>query len=216
MLSSRLVHDPNIIDGYLVDASNTRGHAEAVDRATKHKEVAEVVRHCQQFGIPLTVTAKRTSTTAVLCPKVVGCFPQKNWTTLSPKISWVQVLFWVSIKTALKNLGSFRPIRTSRNECSIGAAIACNASGARSFKYGPTRLRIEWVEAVLPSGQVIEADRTTTIPTDWPKLQWTEPGVKTAAGFYPADNLLDLLIGQKARWASLQECVPDRIRSQLA
>jgi D-lactate dehydrogenase (cytochrome) len=50
---------------------------------------------------------------------------------------------------------------------------------------------------VLPSGDVCWADRDTPIPADWPQLDWEEPEVKTAAGFYPADNLLDLMIGQE-------------------
>ena len=91
----------------------------------------------------------------------------------------------------------FPPDPTSRNECTIGAAIACNASGARSFRYGPTRNWIDAVEVVLPNGEVIIADRSTAIPKSWPLPQWQEPDVKTAAGYYPATNLLDLMIGQE-------------------
>ena len=44
---------------------------------------------------------------------------------------------------------------------------------------------------VLPDGRVLpRVDRATPIPAAWPQLSWTEPGVKTAAGYYPADNLL--------------------------
>mgnify|MGYP001221005780 CR=1 FL=1 len=89
------------------------------------------------------------------------------------------------------------PDPTSRNECTIGAAIACNASGARSFRYGPTRDWIDAVEVVLPNGEVIIADRSTAIPKSWPLPLWQEPEVKTAAGYYPATNLLDLMIGQE-------------------
>ena len=39
----------------------------------------------------------------------------------------------------------YPPDPTSRRECTLGASIACNASGARSFAYGPTRpYRAEW------------------------------------------------------------------------
>ena len=99
---------------------------------------------------------------------------------------------------ALEEQGKlFPPDPTSRYECTVGAAIACNASGARSFRYGPTRSWVEAVEVVLPSGEVCWADRDTPIPADWPQMVWEEPEVKTAAGFYPADNLLDLMIGQE-------------------
>ena len=198
MLTTRLVRDPNIIDGYLVDASNTRGHADALIVPRSTDEVAEVVAHCQQSGIPLTITAKRTSTTG-------GPVPHGGWLLSTEKLDHIEHqnvvgagAFLGQYQDQIEASGLFfPPDPTSRNECSIGAAIACNASGARSFKYGPIRPWIEWVEAVLPSGKIIEADRMTPIPSDWPRPRWTEPGVKTAAGFYPADNLLDLLIGQE-------------------
>ena len=189
MLNSRLVRDPNIIDGYLVDASNTRGYAEALIVPRSTEEVAEVVHHCQQTGTSLTVTAKRTSTTG-------GPVPNGGWLLSTEKLDQLEApnvvgagAFLGQYQDQVEASGLFfPPDPTSRNECSIGAAIACNASGARSFKYGPTRPWIEWVEAVLPSGKIIEADRSTPIPVDWPTLGWSEPGVKTAAGFYPADN----------------------------
>ena len=91
----------------------------------------------------------------------------------------------------------FPPDPTSRNECSIGACIACNASGARSFRYGSTRPWIEGLEIVLANGAVRIVDRNTPIPAQWPTLDWKEPSVKTAAGYVPTSNLLDLMIGQE-------------------
>ena len=67
-----LVSDPAILDGYLTDASNTRGSADGLFRPTSAAEVAEIVRHCQQQAIPLTVTARRTSTTAGPIPSVTS------------------------------------------------------------------------------------------------------------------------------------------------
>ena len=91
----------------------------------------------------------------------------------------------------------FPPDPTSQRECSLGGAIACNASGARSYRYGSIRPWVSSVEAVLPTGQVITADRQTPIPSDWPRIDWVPPAVKNATGLYPGDNLLDLLIGSE-------------------
>jgi len=190
--------DQDVIAGYLTDASNTTGHAECLAIPRTVDEVAAVVRHCQLEGIPLTVTAQRTSTTG-------GPVPHGGWLLSMEGLATVHapddvdggVILGVH-QDELERMGKlFPPDPTSRHECTVGAAIACNASGARSFRYGPTRLWIEAVQVVLPTGDVLWADRNTPIPADWPVARWIEPEVKTAAGFFPATNLLDLMIGQE-------------------
>jgi D-lactate dehydrogenase (cytochrome) len=194
----RTITDPDLIAGYLTDASNTTGHAEALVRPESTVEVAEVLARCQANGTPVTVTAQRTSTTG-------GPVPQGGWLlsmerldrVLAPDHVQGGVILGAHQQTLAAQGLCFPPDPTSRHDCTIGAAIACNASGARSFRYGPTRPWIAAIEFVSPTGEVYQADRTTPIPADWPRVRWTEPGVKTAAGLYPADNLLDLMIGQE-------------------
>ena len=193
-----VITDPDIIAGYLSDASNTHGHAEALVRPTCAVEVAEVLTHCQARAIPVTVTARRTSTTGAPVP-AGGWLLSTELLTAPGGVDEVgagELLGEVQARADAVGL-HFPPDPTSRHECSVGAAIACNASGARSFRYGPTRRWISEVEVVLPTGDVLIADRTTPIPDHWPRPFWIEPQVKTAAGYYPADNLLDLLIGQE-------------------
>jgi len=192
------ITDQALIAGYLTDASNTSGHADALVRPTCTAEVAEVLGHCQSEGIPVTVTAQRTSTTG-------GPIPNGGWLLSMERMDRVlapdQVEGGVILgahQAELERAGRlFPPDPTSRHECTVGAAIACNASGARSFRYGPTRPWVEAIEFVTPTGEILQADRTTPIPESWPAVTWQEPEVKTAAGFYPADNLLDLMIGQE-------------------
>jgi D-lactate dehydrogenase (cytochrome) len=199
-----LITDPDVIEGYLTDASNTRGHAEALVRPRSTAEVAAILRHCQSRAIPVTVTAQRTATTG-------APVPQGGWLLSTELLTAVHALDDVETglllgphQDQIEAAGRFfPPDPTSRYDCSIGAAISCNASGARSFRYGATRPWIEAVTAVLPTGEVIEADRSTPIPADWTVPRWSEPAVKTAAGYVPADNLLDLLIGQEGTLAVL-------------
>jgi D-lactate dehydrogenase (cytochrome) len=191
-----LITDPRIIEGYLTDASNTHGRAEALVRPRSTEEVAEVVRHCQTEAIPLTVTAQRTSTTG-------GPVPDGGWLLSTELLTTVHAVddaeggvILGQYQAQVARAGSlFPPDPTSRNECSLGAAIACNASGARTFRYGATRAWVDAVEFVDASGNVHRADRSTPIP--WPSPSWSEPSVKTAAGYHPSDNLLDLVIGQE-------------------
>jgi len=190
--------DPDVIAGYLTDASNTSGHAECLALPRTVEQVVSVVQHCQKNQIPLTVTAQRTSTTG-------GPVPHGGWLLSMEGLAEVHAPDDVDAgvilgehQDELERTGKlFPPDPTSRYECTIGASIACNASGARSFRYGPTRPWIEAVQVVLPTGEVMWADRSTPIPDEWPAIRWDEPDVKTAAGFFPASNLLDLMIGQE-------------------
>lgn len=192
------ITDPSVIEGYLVDASNTRGEADVLVRPRSAEEVAEVLSHCQARGVPVTVTAQRTSTTA-------GPVPHGGWLLSMERMSRVLGpeeaeggVILGQLQAEIEAAGRlFPPDPTSRHECTLGGAIACNASGARSFRYGPTRPWVDWVEIVLPTGEIRRADRQTPIPAGWPIPAWTPPSVKTAAGYEPANNLLDLMIGQE-------------------
>ena len=194
----KLVTDPDVIAGYLTDASNTTGYASALARPRSAEEVAEVLAAATAAGEPVTVTARRTATTA-------APVPQGGWLLSTEHLDQIDglhrcgagVILGEYQQYAEERGAFFPPDPTSRHECTVGAAIACNSSGARSFRYGPTRPWVQAVRAVLPTGEIVEADRSTPIPASWPRPDWTEPAVKTAAGFFPAHNLLDLLIGQE-------------------
>lgn len=193
-----LITDREIISGYLTDASNLHGNADALIRPSSTEEVADIVRICQKHAIPLTVTARRTSTTGAPVPFGGWLMSMEK---LSKIISPTQVqggcLLGEYQDYVEKEGLLFPPDPTSRRECSVGGAISCNASGARSFRYGPTRPWVEALEVVLPDGQIIQVDRQTPIPDDWPNILWEEPSVKTAAGYFPTNNMLDLMIGQE-------------------
>lgn len=108
---------------------------------------------------------------------------------------------------------SFPPDPTETS-AAIGGMAACNASGAQSFAYGPTRGHISAARVVLANGQVLVLTRddgpraigrefsaqseagdtyTGTLPG------YAMPAVKNAAGYYVADDmsLLDLFIGSE-------------------
>jgi len=196
------VTDPGVLEGYLTDASNVHGHADVLVRPRSTAEVAEIVSYCQEHSIALTVSAARTSTTA-------APVPFGGWVLSTELLNQVGEIghdhasaqagvLLGEFQTAIEETGRFfPPDPTSRHECTLGAAIACNASGARSFKYGPTRPWIEALTVVLPNGEILRCKRGDPIPADWPVPQWEEPKVKTAAGYAPPADLVDLFIGQE-------------------
>jgi D-lactate dehydrogenase (cytochrome) len=196
------VTDPGVLEGYLTDASNLHGHAEGLYRPTSTAEVAAIVSHCQRNDLALTVTAGRTSTTA-------GPVPFGGWLLSTERLDRI-VRIDADSATAQAGvyLGAFQreieakgrfypPDPTSRHDCTLGASIACNASGARTFKYGATRRWIRALEVVLPTGEIRRFERGEPVPAGWPVPAWHEPAVKTAAGYSPPRDAVDLFVGQE-------------------
>lgn len=203
------VTDPAIIEGYLRDASNLPGHAELLFRPRHTAEVAEVLAWCQARALPVTVTARRTSTTGAPVPDGGALLSTELLRTIHALDDVDGGVILGEYQGTVEAAGRFfPPDPTSRHDCSVGGAVACNASGARTFKYGPTRRWVEAVELVLPTGEVRWASRDTPLP--WAVPQWSEPGVKTAAGLFPAQNLLDLVIGSEGLLG-----VVTRVRTRL-
>jgi D-lactate dehydrogenase (cytochrome) len=204
------VTDPAILAGYLTDASNVPGHADGLFRPRTTEEVAAIVRLANETRTPLLVTAGQTSTTA-------GAVPMGGWVLSTERMADVLHLdhetasaqagiLLADFQDQVEATGRFYPPDpTSRHDCALGASIATNASGARSFKYGPTRPWVVAATVVTPDGTIHRVDRSTPIPSDWPVPAWTEPKVKTAAGYAPADNLLDVFIGSEGTLGILTE-----------
>ena len=94
---------------------------------------------------------------------------------------------------------------------SLGGMVACNASGARSYRYGPVRRHVRGLRVVLADGQTLDlqrgrekaAGRTLNLTTEQGGMlridlpAYALPQVKSAAGYYAADDMdaVDLFIG---------------------
>lgn len=96
----------------------------------------------------------------------------------------------------------------------IGGNIATNASGARSFRFGPTRRYVAALSVVLPDGTILELERGAHRARDGrfvipragrdplvvPAPDWDPPATsKHVAGYYSAKDmdLVDLFIGSE-------------------
>jgi D-lactate dehydrogenase (cytochrome) len=105
----------------------------------------------------------------------------------------------------------FFPPDPTETTATLGGMAACNASGARSFRYGPMRLYVRALDLVLASGDAVRlergglkaAGRAFSLPLATgavlsgmlPAYQF--PRLKNAAGYFAADDmeLIDLFIG---------------------
>jgi D-lactate dehydrogenase (cytochrome) len=116
---------------------------------------------------------------------------------------------------ALKNMGKnewFYSTDPTETSASIGGMVACNASGAKSFRYGSTRDHIESLRIVLSDGDVLSLKRGQTyaengkfkLKTESGKIIFGElpkykmPNVKkNTSGYFnkPFMDMIDLFIG---------------------
>ena len=122
------------------------------------------------------------------------------------------------------------PTETS---ASIGGMVACNASGAKSFRYGSTRDHVESLRVVLADGDVINLKRgqnfaksgkfklvtenSRVISGELPKYEM--PNVKkNTSGYYNKSNmdLLDLFIGSDGTLGIISEIEIELNKTQEA
>lgn len=79
---------------------------------------------------------------------------KSNNVTVEPGINYGK------LQQTLQTHGRYLPCYPPEAEyCTIGGAIANNASGEKSFKYGDTRVFVQGLRVVLANGEVIETGR---------------------------------------------------------
>lgn len=198
-----LLTDPEVLAGYLTDASNVLGRADALARPRSTEEISELLSRCQRDGTPVLCSAGRTSTTAGAVPDGGVVLSMEGLSGIldinTDRASALAGTMLGAFQSEIESRGRFYPPDpTSRHECTLGASIACNASGARTFRYGATRRWVSEIEVVLPTGEVVTARDGDPPPSDWPAIDWPEPLLKTAAGYSKgAGSWLDLFVGSE-------------------
>lgn len=158
--------DATLIAGYLADASGRSGHAEALFRPESEADLAAVLRRASASGMPVTPVAARTSLTA-------GAVADGGWLLSLEKLTRFAGVdaeaasaraepgvMLGALQREIESAGFlYPPDPTSRHECTLGGSVACNASGARSFRYGATRVWIRGLRVVLATGDVLALQR---------------------------------------------------------
>ena len=105
----------------------------------------------------------------------------------------------------------FFPTDPTEASACLGGMAACNASGARSYAYGPMRPHVTGLHVALTDGDLLELHRGEvfargrclslvtvqgrTLELDLP--DYTMPKTKNASGYFVADDMdaIDLFIG---------------------
>lgn len=168
-LERRMDRDPAVLRTVDHDASGARGNPSGRFRPKDERDVAALVRWAGPRGVPLVARGGGTSLDGESVPVRGGIVVDlSGWDRLlevNEEDLWVRVqpgLVNYRLQELLRPKGLFYPPNPGSWESStIGGNASTNASGFRSFRYGPTRAWVLRARAVLGTGDVVEAGTLT-------------------------------------------------------
>jgi len=116
----------------------------------------------------------------------------------------------------------FYPPDPTELGAAIGGTVSTNASGARTYRYGPTRNWVRWIRIMLASGEILDIPRGkyfatpagefTVIDSTGSETQikvptYSMPRTKNAAGIFAAPHmdLIDLFIGSEGIFGAITQ-----------
>ncbi len=216
---------PDEIQDFLSDASYVKGgNATLVVFPESSNEIAEILKRATHDQIPVTISGAGTGT-------VAGRVPFGGTVIATDRLNQIREVvhneqdggraiagagvILRDLQRAVESEDLFYPPDPTERSCFLGGTVATNASGARTFKYGPTRNYVERLRIALATGDVIDlrrgevhADASGRIAISLPSGRTLEaqlpsyrmPEVrKHASGYYvaPEMDVIDLFIGSE-------------------
>ena len=156
--------DAKAVTAYGTDALK-RGHpADAVVLPADTSQVAKVVTACLEHRVPFVPRGGGTGYTGGAVPLHGGVVISLERMNRIVEIDEANLIAIVEpnvitgdLQAAVEQVGLFYPPDpASLHTCVIGGNVAECAGGPRAFKYGTTKQYVLGLEAVLPTGEVIE------------------------------------------------------------
>src|SRR5438552_4305886 len=215
---------PDEIQDYLYDASYVHGgHADCVALPENAEQVAEILGAATTTRTPVTISGAGTGT-------VAGRVPFGGTVLATDKLNRIKSIGrdssggraiaeagvrLIDLQRAVESEGLMYPPDPTERNCFLGGNVATNASGARTFKYGPTRNYVKRLKIALPTGDLIDlrrgelhADANGQISLPLPSGRmihaqlpsYQMPRVrKHASGYFvaPEMDVIDLFIGSE-------------------
>jgi FAD/FMN-containing dehydrogenase len=166
-VSVSISSDRSVRETYEADSSGLHLLPDLVARPETVDDVVELVRKAMSERISITCAGAQTSTTGASITDTGMLLSLRSLDRISApdeKARTIRVepgALVGEIKRTAAAVGLlFAPDPTSEEESTIGGAIACNASGARTFKYGATRRHVRALKVVMASGELLEFRRS--------------------------------------------------------
>ena len=215
----RIRSNQNEIQSFLSDASFIReGYADRVVFPESVDEVADILVAANRERTPVTVSGAGTGT-------VGGRVAFGGIVLATDRLNRIKSIvhedgggyavveagvFLKDLQRAVDQEGLLYPPDPTERGCFVGGTVATNASGARTYKYGPTRNYIRRLKVVLASGEIIDlrrgdvraaSDRRIRIASIEVQLpSYHMPATrKNASGYFVAPEMdaVDLFIGSE-------------------
>ena len=224
---------PDEIQDFLSDASYLRGgNAARVVFPESAEDIADVLSKASKDRTPVTVSGAGTGT-------VAGRVPFGGIVIATDKLNHIKQIthdkrgggraiaeagvILRDLQRAVEAEGLLYPPDPTERSCFLGGTVATNASGSRTFKYGPTRKYVERLKVALATGEVVDLRRGELhadaqgriritlssgreIKAQLPTYRMPEVR-KNASGYYvaPEMDVLDLFIGSEGTLGAMVE-----------
>src|SRR5712691_6076933 len=161
---------PDEIQDFLSDASYVRGgNADRVLFPETAEDAGEILATATRDRTPVTISGAGTGT-------VAGRVPFGGTVIATDKLNHIKQIvhdergggraiaeagvILRDFQRAVEAEGLlYAPDPTERG-CFLGGTVATNASGSRTFKYGPTRKYVERLKVALATGEVVDLRRS--------------------------------------------------------
>jgi len=197
--------DPASLGAYASDALGQGHPPDLVVLPGSTAEVAAVARLCNEHRVPLVVRGAGTGYTGGAVPVRGGVVLSMERLNRILEIDELNLLAVVEpnvvnadLQRAVERVGLFYPPDpASLQQSSIGGNVAECAGGPRAFKYGTTKRYVLALEAVLPTGEVINTG---------------SKAVKNVVGY----DLTQLLVGSEGTLAIITKVTLRLIPKPLA
>lgn len=216
---------PDEIQSFLSDASFMRdGHADRVVFPESAEEVAKILAGATGDSTPVTISGAGTGT-------VGGRIAFGGIVLATDKLNKIKSVvhdkdgrghaiveagvILADLQLAVESEGLLYPPDPTERSCFLGGNIATNASGARTFKYGPTRNYVLRLKIALANGDLLELQRGELHAEPDGRIEIPLPSGgmiraqlpsyrmpatrKNASGYFvaPEMDLIDLFIGSE-------------------
>ena len=211
------------IQSYLSDASYMRGgHADRVVFPDSVDEVANILSNANRERIPVSVSGAGTGTVGgrvafggiVLATDKLNVIKKIGRDGINGYAIAEAGVVLSDLQQAVEREGLLYPPDPTERGCFLGGNVATNASGARTFKYGPTRDYVTRLKVVMADGEVLDLRRGELqakdgvvrvtlrsgriIEANLPSYQMPHTR-KNATGYFvkPDMDVIDLFIGSE-------------------
>lgn len=223
--------DPSTFLAYLEDSSNLGGgKADELYIPENEFEIRECLKEKNSQKIPVTIKGAGTGNSGGSVPSggVILSTEKLNNILKTTKAN-EGGLIYTQAGVLIKDLkfhahkeGLFYTYDPTEQNAFVGGTVSTNASGARSFKYGPTRKTVESLKMCMADGGIADIKRGESIARDGKLALKTTtreyiinvptykmPFTKSSAGYYASHgmDLIDLFIGQEGTLSVILEAV---------